>query len=68
MPITSQNQGPTRFGDVTIADITAAGLLMPGVIKPILFTMEGRLVRKSLGHLTDDDQRALRHGIALLIG
>jgi len=30
--------------------------------------MEGRLVRKSLGHLTDDDQRALRHCIALLIG
>jgi len=31
MPITSQNQGSTRFGDMTIADITDAGLLMPGV-------------------------------------
>ena len=30
---------------------------MPGVIKPILFTMEGKLVRKSLGRLADDDQR-----------
>lgn len=29
MPITSQNQSSTRFGDVPIADIGAAGLLMP---------------------------------------
>lgn len=41
---------------------------MPGVIKPILFTIEARLIRKPLGHLADDDQRALRHCIALLIG
>jgi len=46
MPITSQDQGSTRFGDMTIADTTDAGLLMPGVIKPILFTMEGRLARR----------------------
>jgi mRNA interferase MazF len=68
MPITSQNQSSTRFGDVPIADIGAAGLLMPGVIKPILFTMEAKLIRKSLGRLADDDQRTLRHCIAQLIG
>ncbi len=68
MPITSQNQKSTRFGDVHITDITAAGLLLPGIIKPILFTMEAKLIRKSLGRLADDDQRTLRHCIALLIG
>jgi mRNA interferase MazF len=68
MPITSQSQGSTQFGDVPIAGTGAAGLLMPGVVKPILFTMEVKLVRKLLGRLADDDQRALRHCIALLIG
>ena len=33
-----------------------------------MFTMEAKLVRKSLGRLANDDQRALRHCIALLIG
>ena len=68
MPVSSQNQGSKRIGDVPVGDINAAGLLMPGVIKPILFTMEAKLIRKRLGHLADDDQRALRHCIALLIG
>ena len=68
MPTTSQTQSSTRLGDVPIADIGAAGLLMPGVIKPTLFTMESKLARKSLGRLADEDPRALRHCIALLIG
>lgn len=68
MPITSQNPGSTRFGDVPVSDTLAAGLLLPGAIKPILFTIEATLVRKPLGRLGDNDQRALRHGIAQLIG
>lgn len=68
MPITSQNPGSTRFGDVPMSDSHAAGLLMPGVIKPILFTIEATLIRKPLGQLSDNDQRALRHCIAQLIG
>ncbi len=68
MPVTSQNPGSTRFGDVPVSDMQAAGLLMPSVIKPILFTVEAKLVIKTLGQLGDDDQRALRHTIAELIG
>jgi mRNA interferase MazF len=68
MPITSQNPGSTRFGDVPVSDTQAAGLLMPGVIKPILFTVEATLVRKTLGQLDNDDQRAVRHTIAQLVG
>ncbi|WP_332309429.1 type II toxin-antitoxin system PemK/MazF family toxin [Pseudomarimonas arenosa] len=68
MPITSQNPGSTRFGDVPVSDTKTAGLLMPGVVKPIIFTVEAGLVRKPLGQLADDDQRAVRHTIAQLIG
>jgi mRNA interferase MazF len=68
MPITSQNPGSTRFGDIPVTDSQSAGLIVPGVIKPMIFTIEAKLVRKQLGALTDDDQRALRHTIAQLIG
>lgn len=68
MPITSQNTGSTRFGDMPVGDTQAAGLLLPGVIKPILLTVEAKLVIKSLGRLGDDDQRALRHTIAQIVG
>lgn len=68
MPITSQNPGATRFGDFPVSDIQAAGLIVPGVIKPLIFTIEAKLVRKHLGALTEDDQRTLRQTIAQLIG
>ncbi len=68
MPITSQISKGVRFGDVAISDSQAAGLILPGVVKPVLLTLEARLVRKRLGRLGDDDQRALRHTIALIVG
>lgn len=68
MPITSRNPGSTRFGDVPVSGPHAAGLLLPGVIKPVIFTIEARLVIKSIGRLVDDDQRALRHVIAQIVG
>ncbi len=43
--ITSQNPGSTRFGDVPVTDINAAGLLMAGVIKPVMASGSGRAVR-----------------------
>jgi mRNA interferase MazF len=58
----------TRFGDIPIGDTQAAGLIVTGVIKPIIFTIEAKFVRKQLGALIEDDQRALRHTIAQLIG
>ncbi len=68
MPITGQNSGSTRLGDVPVSDINATGLLMPAVIKPVMFTIEAKLVIESLGRLVDDDQRALRHAVSQLIG
>jgi mRNA interferase MazF len=49
VPITSQLPTVPRFGDVPVTDTTAAGLLKPGVIKPVIFTLEASLVRKRLG-------------------
>lgn len=69
MPITSQgSSGTSRFGDVPVTDLRQAGLLVPGVIKPVLFTLEARLIIKLLGRLGPADAQELRHALAQLLG
>lgn len=68
MPITSQNPGSTRFGDVPVSDIAAAGLLTEGTIKPVLLTLECRLAIKRLGRICEHDQARLRYAVAQLFG
>lgn len=52
--ITSQPHGD-RLGEVTIAEWQAAGLLKPSVVKPVLTTLDRRLVLKRLGRLGETD-------------
>jgi hypothetical protein len=49
MAITSQVRSPPAFGEAPVRDWKAAGLLKPSVIKPVIATLEQRLVRKILG-------------------
>src|SRR5262245_53077717 len=60
MPITSQVRSTTAFGEVSVQDWKAAGLLKPGVVKPVITTIERSLVLKKLGRLKDNEQAALR--------
>jgi mRNA interferase MazF len=60
LAITSQIRPTSGFGEAPIADWRAAGLLKPSVFKPILFTAERSLLRKTLGTLSSADQQALR--------
>jgi mRNA interferase MazF len=48
-----------------IVEWQAAGLLKPSVIKPLVTTLEGRLVVRQLGHLHAGDQSALRNVMPL---
>jgi mRNA interferase MazF len=57
-PITSQITN--RPDEVTIADWRTAGLLKPGVVKPILSSFDTRLVRRQLGKLSAKDLKAVR--------
>lgn len=68
LPITSQVRSVTRFGDVPVSNIQVAGLLQHSMIKPVLLTIEASLVLRTLGRLDDDDQRALRHALAQIVG
>jgi mRNA interferase MazF len=68
MPITSQIRLTTAFGDVLVQDWKAAGLIKPGVVKPVITTIERSLVLRKLGRLSNDTQDALRKTIGTLVG
>jgi mRNA interferase MazF len=68
MAITSQLQPDPRLGETWIGDWRAAGLLKPPVVKPVLATLEQRLVLRRLGVVVDNDRAALRKAISEIIG
>lgn len=68
MPITSQVRLPLAFGETLLADWQAAGLLKPSVVKPVLFTLEKALIRKTLGQLSGPDQDRLGDALACILG
>ena len=49
MAITSQVRAPTTFGEVIVYHLQAAKLLKISAIKPVVTTIDKRLVRNSLG-------------------
>jgi len=60
MAVTSQVRRRAGFGERIIDDWQAAGLIKPSAIKPIIFTVEQRLIAKALGQLKGKDQTALK--------
>jgi mRNA interferase MazF len=68
MAVTSQLRPNPGLGDVWINHWQAAGLLKPSVVKPVLATLEQRLVLRRLGALDDEDLAVLRKAISEIIG
>jgi mRNA interferase MazF len=68
MAITSQLRPAASLGEVVVQDWQAAGLIKPSVVKPVIATIEHRLVRKSLGNLSSSDQQRLREAIEQIVG
>ena len=68
MPVTSQVRSPAAFGEVVVTEWRKAGLLMPGVIKPVITTLEKSLVLKKLGRLEQVDLKKLRDGLGVILG
>ncbi|HVL34469.1 MAG TPA: type II toxin-antitoxin system PemK/MazF family toxin [Burkholderiales bacterium] len=67
MAVTSQMR-PGGFGEVSVKEWKAAGLLKASVIKPVLATIDATLVVRTLGQLKDDDQQALRLALKGILG
>lgn len=68
MAITSQLHPIVALGEVWVSQWTAAGLLKPSAIKPVIATLEQNLVLRRLGPLDPSDQSALRRAMAQIIG
>ena len=68
MAITSQLRPTRALGEVWIAQWQSAGLLKASVVKPVLATLEQRLLIRSLGRLVAEDQANLRTAISEIVG
>lgn len=68
MAVTSQIQPSLGFGEALVQDWQGAGLLKPSALKPVVFTAEKAIVRKTLGRLKAQDQQALRKIIETIFG
>ncbi|MFW5443862.1 MAG: type II toxin-antitoxin system PemK/MazF family toxin [Methylococcaceae bacterium] len=68
MAVTSQVKTQKLLGEVIIDEWKAAGLLKPSVIKPVIFTAEKRLIRKTLGQLKQVDIQQLKQNLTVIIG
>jgi len=68
MGITSQVASSPKVGDIIITDWQAAGLLKASMIKPVIATIEKKLIVKKLGRLQDLDIQGLRDGLIIILG
>ncbi|HKG12819.1 MAG TPA: type II toxin-antitoxin system PemK/MazF family toxin [Pyrinomonadaceae bacterium] len=68
MAVTSQVRQVMAFGEVMIADWQKAGLLKPSVVKPVMATVERRLIIRQLGRLEQADRAALRKILSVITG
>lgn len=67
MAITSQLRDPPAYGEVRISHWQSAGLLKDSAIKPVIFTAEKGIVRKTLGQLADGDQQKLLESLRSIL-
>ena len=67
MPITSQIKA-ISYGEFQMKNWQVAGLLKPSIIKPVIATLENKLILKILGELDQADQNSLRMLISKIIG
>lgn len=68
MAVTSQLRPSLGVGEAIVQNWKGAGLLKPSVLKPVITTIEQRLIIRTLGRLQEEDRHALTRVIATVIG
>ncbi|RUT06777.1 hypothetical protein DSM106972_030340 [Dulcicalothrix desertica PCC 7102] len=66
--VTSQANPASYFGEMTITNWKNAGLIKPSIIKPVLTTLDIKLVIKKLGRLEESDYQALQNLLTTILG
>ena len=69
MAVTSQILRPAgSVGEVLITDWQKAGLPKASLIKPVLASIETKLILRKLGELQEPDRTALRRALSIILG
>jgi len=68
MAVTSRVRATAAFGEVLISEWQKAGLLKASVVKPVLATVERRLILRRLGRLEQTDRTTLRQMLPVILG
>ena len=68
LAVTSQTRPEPGPGETALGHWQEAGLLRPSVLKPVIATIEKRLVIRELGRLADADRAALRRVLDEILG
>jgi mRNA interferase MazF len=68
MAVTSRVRATTALGEVLISEWRKAGLLKASVIKPVLATVERRLILRRLGRLEQADRITLQQMLPVILG
>lgn len=68
MAITGQAKGVANVGEVEVTEWRKAGLLKASVIKPVLTTIEKKLIIYRLGRLEASDRKSLENAIRVILG
>ena len=54
--------------DVPLGDQSGAGLEAPSVVRMKLFTLDHRFILRTIGHLGEDDRKAVAASLVALLG
>jgi mRNA interferase MazF len=68
MPITSQAGMVVMMGEVLVGEWKKAGLIEESIVKPIIATIERKLVIKKLGKLEEEDLQAVKEILQQILG
>ena len=68
MAVTGHLSTYPRIGEVVVTEWKEVGLLKASTIKPILATIEKRLIIRSLGQLKQPDSLSLRDALKTILG
>ncbi len=68
MALAVQKRPDASSGEMAVLQAEEAGLDKGAAFKPVLQTIEQRLVRLILGRLEDHDRQRLRHLLGLIVG
>ena len=68
MTIVGLDRPNAGSGEIAIQNVKAAGLDHGAALKPILLTLEQKMVRLILGRLDERDRQSLRYLLKLILG